>query len=58
MSPKRMLATLVLAVAVPLSGQVRHRAPAEPFLALLAGVALAAPLERRYGAAPWTPSQS
>jgi 4-amino-4-deoxy-L-arabinose transferase-like glycosyltransferase len=49
---------LMLAVAVPLSGQLRHRAPAEPFLALLAGVALAAPLERRYGGAPWTPSRS
>jgi 4-amino-4-deoxy-L-arabinose transferase-like glycosyltransferase len=49
---------LMVAVAVALSGQLRHRAPAEPFLALLAGVPLAAALERRYGAAPWTPSRS
>ena len=52
------LPVVMVAVAVALSGQLRHRAPAEPFLALLAGVALAAPLERRYGAAPWTRSRS
>lgn len=49
---------LMVLVAVVLSGQLRHRAPAEPFLALLAGAALAAPVERRYGARPWTRSRS
>jgi 4-amino-4-deoxy-L-arabinose transferase-like glycosyltransferase len=49
---------LMVAVAVVLSGQLRHRAPAEPFLALLAGAALAVPLERRYGAPPWIRSRS
>jgi 4-amino-4-deoxy-L-arabinose transferase-like glycosyltransferase len=53
-----VLPVLMVAVAVTLSGQVRHRAPAEPFLAILAGVPLAVPLERRYGAARWAPSRS